>query len=64
MRKTVSDEYVFSHSAEEKAHLVLVIESDGEYLNISTVNICLSSLVVLFCNFGLKLIHRLNSPFV
>ena len=36
---TVSDEYFFSHSAEGKAHSVLVIESDSEYLNRSPVNI-------------------------
>ena len=35
-------------------------ESDSEYRNFSPVNICLSNLVVLFCNFGLKLIHRLS----
>ena len=43
---TVSDEYFFSHSAEGKAHSVLVIEWDSEYLNLSPVNICLSSPVV------------------
>ena len=37
---TVSDEYFFSHSAEGKAHSVLVSESDSEYLNLSPVNIC------------------------
>ena len=36
---TVSDECFFSHSAEGKAHTVLVIESDSEYL-LSPVNIC------------------------
>ena len=43
---TVSDEYFFCHSAEGKAHSVLVIESNSEYLNLSPVNICLSSPVV------------------
>ena len=43
---TLSDEYFFSHSAEGKAHSVLVSESDSEYLNLSPVNICLSSSVV------------------
>ena len=56
---TVSDEHFFSHSAEGKAHSVLVIESDSEYLNLSLVNFCFSSSVVEFCNFGLKLVHRL-----
>ena len=37
---TVSDKYFFSHSAEGKAHSVIVSESDSEYLNLSTVNIC------------------------
>ena len=36
------DEYFFSHSAKGKEHLVLVIESDSKYLNLSPVNICLS----------------------
>ena len=36
----------FSHSAEGKAHSVIVSESDSEYLNLSPVNICLSSPVV------------------
>ena len=39
---TISDEYFFSHSAAGKAHSVLEIESDSEYLNLSPVNICLS----------------------
>ena len=52
---TVSDEYFLSHSAEGKAHSVIVSESDSENLNLSPVNICLSSPVVLFCDFGLKL---------
>ena len=43
---TVSDEYFFSHSAEGKAYSVIVSESDSEYLNLSPVNICLSSPVV------------------
>ena len=43
---TVSDAYFFSHPAEGKAHSVLVSESDSEYLNLSPVNICLSSPVV------------------
>ena len=43
---TVSDEYFFSHSAEGKVHLILVSESDSEYLNPSPINICLSSPVV------------------
>ena len=43
---TVSDGYFFSHSGEGKAHSVLVIESDSEYLNLSHKNICLSSPVV------------------
>ena len=46
-------------SAEGKAHSVFVIKSDSEYLDLSPVNICLTSPVVYFCNFGLKLIHRL-----
>ena len=43
---TVSDEYFFSHSAEGKAHSVIVSESDCEYVNLSPVNISLSSPVV------------------
>ena len=39
---TVSEEYFFSHSAEGKAHSVILSESDSEYLNLSPVNICLS----------------------
>ena len=56
---TVSDEYFSSHSAEGKAHSVLISEWDSEYLNLSPVNICLSTPVVQFCNFRLKLIHML-----
>ena len=56
---TVLDDYVFSHSAEGKAHLALAIMSDIKYLNLSPVNISLSCPVVWFCNFSLKLSHRL-----
>ena len=43
---TVWDEYFLSHSSERKAHSVLVSESDSGYLNLSPVNICLSSPVI------------------
>ena len=43
---TVLDKYFFSHSAEGKAHSVNVSESDSKYLNLSPVNICLSSPIV------------------
>ena len=43
---TVSDEYFFAHSAEGKAHSVIVSDQDCEYVNLSPVNICLSSPVV------------------
>ena len=43
---TVSDEYFISHSAEGKAHSVIVSESDSEYLYLSPVDICLFSPVV------------------
>ena len=56
---TVWDEYFFSHLAEGKVHSFLAIKSDSECLHLSTVNICLCSPVVQFCNFGLQLIHRL-----
>ena len=39
----ISGEHFFAHFFEGKAHSVLVIESDSEYLNLSPVNICLSS---------------------